>query len=342
MQQKVLSVSIAAYNVEETLEEALTSFVNEDVLDALDIMIVDDGSKDRTAEIAKKYAQTYPDTFRLIQKENGGWGSTVNTGIRNARGTYFKQLDGDDYFSKENIVEFVRFLQERTEDAVYTPYVAFDSATGGIIRVFGECSGDYRFFAVNRKTFLCECDGLTPAMHCMTFKTEILQKNEITLTEHCFYTDVEYMLKAINNCETIVFAKWPVYCYRLARDGQSMSQAGVRKHYKDHQKMLFVMLDYMKKYVDDPYKQNMFRNRLMGACYMQYIFYLALECTAAQKRELRKFDALLKKEYPSFYNVMPGRGIQFLRKTNFFGYKIIAARRMRKDRKLRQNIFEGC
>ena len=81
MKNKVLSVSIAAYNVAGTLREALDPFLESGVLDALDIMIVNDGSKDNTVEIATEYVAKYPGTFRLIDKENGGWGSTVNIGI---------------------------------------------------------------------------------------------------------------------------------------------------------------------------------------------------------------------------------------------------------------------
>ena len=98
---KVLSISIAAYNVAYTLKECLDPFLKSNVLGELDIMVVDDGSSDNTAEIAEEYHALYPDTFRLIKKENGGWGSTVNTGIKEAKGMYFKQLDGDDYYEPE-------------------------------------------------------------------------------------------------------------------------------------------------------------------------------------------------------------------------------------------------
>ena len=111
MENKILSVSIAAYNVEKTLDEVLIPFCNVKNKEILDVMIIDDGSKDRTREIASKYVKKYPDMFRLIEKENGGWGSTLNVGFREARGKYFKQLDGDDFFSPENLDDFLEYMK---------------------------------------------------------------------------------------------------------------------------------------------------------------------------------------------------------------------------------------
>ena len=96
---KLLTISIAAYNVESTLEDALSPFCECENKDKLEVLIIDDGSKDETAEIGKEYERQHPDIFRVISKKNGGWGSTLNVGIQEGKGRYFKQLDGDDYFS---------------------------------------------------------------------------------------------------------------------------------------------------------------------------------------------------------------------------------------------------
>ena len=77
---KLLTVSIAAYHVEDYLRETLDSFLIPEVTDQLEVLIVNDGSSDRTEEIARRYESKYPNTYRLINKENGGHGSTINTG----------------------------------------------------------------------------------------------------------------------------------------------------------------------------------------------------------------------------------------------------------------------
>ena len=84
--EKLLSVSIAAYNVEGYLKKALESLAVPEVLDRLEVIIVNDGSKDGTLSVAKEYVERYPNTFRLIDKENGGYGSTVNASLSVAQG----------------------------------------------------------------------------------------------------------------------------------------------------------------------------------------------------------------------------------------------------------------
>lgn len=342
MNAKILSVSIAAYNVAATLEEALFPFTQNDIKDSVDIMIIDDGSSDDTATIASRYEAEYPETFRLISKENGGWGSTLNTAITHAKGKYFKQLDGDDYFSHENLASYIAFLKSIESDLVYTPFVAFDDATKGIIKTLGTYCGDYSLFPLERAIPLNKCDNFIPAMHTLTVKTEILQKNHISITEHCFYTDVEFVLKTYNYCKDVTFYEKPIYYYRLARNGQSMSQSGVRRHYKDHQKMLYTMLNYYQHQVVDGHIRSIFEARLLGACNMQYIFYFALKCTPSQKKELIDYDTYIKENYPAIYQKLDGAQISFLRKTHFWGYRLVAWQKMRKDKRLRRNIFEGC
>lgn len=341
MQQKVLSVSVAAYNAAATLREALEPFTADGVRERVEVLVVNDGSKDNTPEIAQEYQDRFPGTFRLISKENGGWGSTLNTGIRAATGKYFKQLDADDYYSKENLPDFLDFLEKTDADMAYSPFVTFEDQSGGIYRIVGELLGDYRFFPTDRVIPLSECENFVPAMHTLTVRTSVLQNSDIFITEHCFYTDVEFVLKSYHLCKTVAFYKMPVYYYRLARDGQSMSLAGVRKHYRDHEKMLLTMLEYYTENVMDKATQQAFENRLESACIMQYVFFFALKCTASEKNELIEFDTILREKYPEFYEKTHGPRLDLLRKMNFFGYRLLARQKMRQDKRLRQNIFEG-
>lgn len=106
-------------------------------MDKIEVLIVNDGSTDRTEEIAEKYVRQSSGSIRLINKENGGWGSTLNTAIQAGHGKYFKQLDGDDFYSYENLDDFVLFLEQNDSDIVYSPFVTFDDKTGAVLRVVG-------------------------------------------------------------------------------------------------------------------------------------------------------------------------------------------------------------
>ena len=88
---KVLTISIAAYNVEEYLAETLDScIVHPNLQSYLEVLIVDDGSTDGTLEIAQEYEKEYPEVFHVISKENGGYGSTINAALKIATGKYQK------------------------------------------------------------------------------------------------------------------------------------------------------------------------------------------------------------------------------------------------------------
>lgn len=110
--EKLLTVVIPSYNVEQYLNQTLESFViDSQWLEKLEILIVDDGSKDHTADIGKEYEHRYPGIFHVISKENGGHGSTINRGIQEAKGKYFKVVDGDDWVDSSGFQNFIKMLE---------------------------------------------------------------------------------------------------------------------------------------------------------------------------------------------------------------------------------------
>ena len=337
MNQKILTVSIAAYNVSKYLDEALEPFTNSVYKDELEILIVDDGSKDDTAEIAKKYEERYPNTFKLVTKENGGWGSTLNKGIEIGTGKYFKQLDGDDYFSHENLDDFILYLKNTNADLIHSPFTTFSDKNGAILRTLSS-GWDIPW---RKDILISEIPLFCPAMHAVTVKLDILKKNHVTITEKCFYTDVEFVLKVMGFCKTFSYYELPIYYYRLARNGQSMSIEGVRKNWRDHLKMLSVMLDYEKKNITSERTKKIFKERLYWVCEWQYIFFFALSGTKEHKDALIAFDRELKENYPDYYNSIGNGAVKFLRKVGFLGYSIVGKIQTFRDKKRKINIFEG-
>lgn len=336
---KLLTVSVAAYNVEKTLREALDPFTAPSVLEAVEVLIIDDGSKDSTPAIAKEYEDRYPGSFRLITKENGGWGSTLNAAMDVAAGKYFKQLDGDDHYSEENMPRFLKFLSATDADLVCTPFGIFEDETGGLISVESRIR---EYVGINKTLQIRELGSFVPAMHAITVKTSVLRDAHIRLMEHCFYTDLEFVVKVFNHCETFSYMELPVYMYRIGRDGQSMSVTGIRKHYREHQEVLLKCLEYREKEITDPYKKEALSDRLMRACTMQYMFYYALECNGRQKKEFKEFDRLMQEKYPGMSRgAEDGNRLRLLRKYGFKGYWVLGHQNTRQDRRMKRHIFEG-
>ena len=320
---KILTVSIAAYNVENYLEEALNSFIDEDILNKVEVLIVDDGSTDKTSEISKKYSNKYPNTFKYLNKENGGWGSTLNIGMQNACGKYFKQLDGDDFFDKNTLHKFVNYLENIDSDLVITNFITFKDGDYKIIEESRlnenlEFNTEYNFQKISHYM-------INIAMHNLTVKTIILKDNfeEIKLTEKCFYTDVEYLLKVLNNIKTVTFLPISVYWYRVARAGQSVSLEGLRKHYNEHLIVLKNLLNYMDNNVYEKKTKEFFINRLTTMASAQYERYLCLKISKESKKELIEFDSWLRKRYPDLY-IDKWKKINLLRISNFIFYPAIS------------------
>lgn len=128
--EKILTVTIPSYNVEQYLRQTLDSFLAQEILEEIEVLIIDDGSKDHTAAIGKEYERKYPDTFRVISKKNGGHGSTINRGIQEASGRYFKVVDGDDWVNTEDFVKLVKALKSCTAEYVVTNYYEVNDRTG--------------------------------------------------------------------------------------------------------------------------------------------------------------------------------------------------------------------
>ena len=107
---KLLSIAIPSYNSQDYMEHCIESLLigGEDV----EILIIDDGSKDRTAEIADSYAEKYPTIVKAVHQQNGGHGEAVNAGIRNASGLYFKVVDSDDWVDEEAYRKILSVLKE--------------------------------------------------------------------------------------------------------------------------------------------------------------------------------------------------------------------------------------
>lgn len=314
---KLLTVSIAAYNVEKYLEKALTSLIcSTTAMEKLEVIIEDDGSTDGTLDIAKKYERLYPDVYRAIHKENGGYGSTINNSIELARGKYFKQLDGDDWFNKDNLEDYLKWLSTVDSDFVITPY--YNCFEDGKIEKVDNCeslgSKQEDISSMN------SCGNF--AMHELTIRTKLLKENKIRIAEKCFYTDNEYTFLPLMFAKTVVKYDKALYCYRLGRDGQSVSIEGVKKHYQD----AFAVANRLY----DAYEENKNRIKPISAivqkkiCYITdtvYTYCLVASQEQEMKRQLKKFDEMLKDEHKDIYQITNTiKKVKILRLSNFLMY----------------------
>lgn len=227
-QTKILTIGIPAYNMEKLLPRCLDSVVKARNIGKLDIIVVNDGSKDRTLEIAKEYEARYPQSVRVIDKPNGGWGTAINRTIQEAKGKYYKSLDSDDWFITENLDHLVEMLENIDVDMVLTDFneVKQDVGTEKIAMVGNDLA------EISVGEYLRSANYKTPPIHAVTFRTAALRKRENTV-EPKFYADIDYVMCTLKHIDTVKIIHQNIYQYFLGRAGQSVSNEGYNKHFTD-------------------------------------------------------------------------------------------------------------
>ena len=243
---KLLTIAIPCYNSQDYMAKCIESLLpgGEDV----EILVVNDGSKDRTAEIAEEYAAKYPTIVKAIHKENGGHGSAVNTGIENATGLYFKVVDSDDWVKEDAYQAILSKLRElaggeHTLDLLISNYVYEKE---------GECRKkvmQYRHILPKDKIFTWEECGHFPKgkyilMHSVIYRTKLLKECGIHLPEHTFYVDNIYVFEPLPYVRNMYYLDVNFYRYYIGRADQSVNEKVMIGRIDQQIKVNKLMVDY--------------------------------------------------------------------------------------------------
>lgn len=321
--EKLLTIVVPAYNVEKYIKNCLDSFIDLSVLRSLEILIVDDGSTDSTASLAHTYEKKYPYSFKVLSKENGGHGSTINYAIPRATGKYFKVVDGDDWLDKSLLPQFIQLLKNTHSDVISNDFNLVDDRTKKVTKRRKAVSNSYHY---NREWGFAEAvmDPLI-TIHSMTIRTDVLQKNDIRVDEHCFYEDQEYILYPIPYCTSITFSPLPLYQYRLGRSGQSVDIKMMIKRHDQHLKVLDALFEYNNVHGNlQTYKKQYLERGIAEAVDDEYQIFLAKGNDTRNVEHMKKFDEMLREEHPGVYRACSRKQIWLIRKTDFKAFPIVA------------------
>lgn len=326
MMDKILTISVAAYNVEDFLEKALDSCVaiDKDNLDKVEIIIVDDGSTDGTQRIGEWYEDKYKASIKYIRKENGGHGSTVNYSMQYAQGKYFMLLDGDDWVDTASFGELVMRLQKEESDVVSCLYNMVDNDTLKTTLI-----NHNSMFEVN-KQYQAE-EMLSQAkifLAGLIVKTSILQKHPFRLQQKCFYVDMEYVTFFVPYVKTVTFYDLIVYQCRTALVNQSTSKLGSVRHADDHiqvAKNLIAFYEVQK--TNQVATEKMKYIQKMCIKVIEDVFLLPFSFPISDK-EIRKkilnFNAYLKSKDKELYRKKFRKKVNIMRKLRYIGWQFLA------------------
>lgn len=322
--EKQLSIIIPTYNMEKWLPKCLDSLLIPEI-DAVEVLVVNDGSKDNSLEIALEYEKKFPNSIKVIDKANGNYGSCINAALPLVKGKYVKVLDADDSFDSDVLSQFVRMLADIDADAVLTEYCTVDKE-GNIIKKY-----DLKKFNLtyNKVYSFTEVeDNLASnhsAMHRITYKTILFKTFVYRQTEGISYTDTEWAIVPMSFARSICLIDIKLYRYTLGRENQTMDAAFNGKRAKILLDIInHIIKDYLS-YAGLPNKLFL-RKQIARLHHFPFHYYSgikdngeAMSILKVQDNHIKEIDPLIYKEIGNldYEPYMDYKFIKRIRKNNY-------------------------
>lgn len=262
---KILTVAIPCYNSQDYMRHAVESVLagGEDV----EVLIIDDGSTDDTAKIADEMEAEHPGIVRAIHQENGGHGEAVNTGLRNAKGLYYKVLDSDDWLDRESLIKVLeklrKFIREGQLVDMFLANYVYEKPSlrkhkairyEGVFpeeKVFGW--GDIKKFKISQNII----------MHSVIYRTQMLYDCELELPKHTFYVDNIFVYKPLPFVKTMYYMNVDLYRYFIGRDDQSVNETVMISRIDQQIKVNKILID--------AYDLNKIKNKKLRDYMVKYL-----------------------------------------------------------------------
>ena len=305
---KLLTVTVPCYNSQDYMEKCVDSLLAGG--DKVEIIIIDDGSKDNTGAIADAYAEKYPDIVKVVHQENGGHGEGINQGLAHATGTYFKVVDSDDTLS----ADFPAFLQRLEEceekggvDLFVTNYfyVHSDGVDDRSI-CYASVLPENRIFGwKDTKPFRLH-QMLT--IHSCTFRTELMRTWTEPLPKHVFYEDNLMVCKTLPQVKRMYYFNTDLYRYWIGRPDQSVQKNVMSKRYH-HQ--IFVTEQCFASFRLDEIQEPRLRRYLKHELFMMF----GISILYARLNRSKETDEALEQMWKNCARIDPKWGKHFRSRT---------------------------
>ena len=303
---KLLTIAIPCYNSESYMEKCIESLLPGG--SRVEILLVDDGSKDRTAEIADSYAARYPGIVRAIHQENKGHGGAVNTGIANADGFYFKVVDSDDWVDRDAYLTILDTLETLARegqgvDMMISNFV-YDKVGASHQKVM-----NYRHMLPTGQIFHWEdarhlWKGHYILMHSVIYRTRMLRNCGLKLPEHTFYVDNQFVYQPIPWVKNMYYLDVDFYHYFIGRDDQSVNEKNMIARIDQQLAVNYLMIrDYDLYRVPGRNRRHYMYNYLEIMMTISSIFLIRTDSPEADEKK-KALWAYLKKQNPRLYRRM--------------------------------------
>lgn len=318
---KLLTVVIPSYNAEKWIKNCLDSLLI-GLDEKIEVIVVNDGSNDLTSKYAHEYEQKYS-FIKVIDKENGGHGSGINSGLKEANGLYFKVLDSDDKLDKEGLYNLINYIEKHIKDNNFPDVYLAD-----YISVY-EPTNEQNVISI-KKYFKKINEVITPNdikkfnltsfffIHEFIVRTDLLKETNLNLIEKTFYEDNQFVYHVLINAKTYCYLDKPIYLYSVGRAAQSVSLQSMMKNYSHQLRVLsstYNMISYSDMKKLDKGHKRVIEEMFFTISYLSY-FYVYIGKGKQRRKEFKDIWCKFKKENRGLYNKINFR-------TDYFFFRLV-------------------
>lgn len=321
---KLITFAIPSYNSQDYMRHCIDTLLTGG--DDVEIIIVNDGSKDDTAKIADEYQQKYPTICKAIHKENGGHGSGVNAGLHAASGLYYKVVDSDDWVNEEALAKLISTIKTHlAENNTPDLYI-----TNFVYERLEDHSQRVREYTKQMKEGFVSWDSIKPfhysevlLMHSLTYKTETLRENYLELPKHTFYVDNIFAYHPLPRMKKVYYLNVDLYRYFIGRADQSVNINNFKKRYDQQIRVMKMMFDSYKcdeiKKMSKGLKKYLFHD--LNALMITTLVFICVENKKEHREALNEMWKYMKKNDKKLYRKLRWRGYSFFPMLMPFGMR---------------------
>ena len=289
--------------MEKYLRRCLDSLIiDEEGMKQLEVLVINDGSKDSSSQIAHEYQDKYPDTYRVIDKENGNYGSCINRGLKEATGKYVKVLDADDWFENATFNLFLKYIRKVDVDLILSSCIIVDefgNKNGKFGVPFGWALKTYSIDTINNEK------KASIQMHCVTYKTDIIKDINYVQLEGISYTDQLWVTYPMSVVKTYSVFDCNLYMYLVGRNGQTMETAVQNKKFNDEIKVTDQIISWIKESPKNNINYEFIQQKMISR--IEYLYNNHCNLGLYDEKEFRAFANHLKYEIPEIMEITESR-----------------------------------
>lgn len=303
--EKLISFAVPCFNSQNYMRHCVDSLLAGG--EAVEVIIINDGSSDDTLKIANAYAEQFPDTVKVIDKENGGHGSGVNAGLKVAVGLYYKVVDSDDWLDADALKTLLEKIKQHLKEGnlpdMYVTNFVYDQTLRGLKHVSAyrnKMPADKIIGWEKIKKFRYSHMML---MHALLYRRKKLLESDTVLPEHTFYVDNIYAYKPLPFMKTLCYLDLDLYHYFIGRDDQSVNRKNFVKRYMQQIRVMLCLTDAYKwkdiKKFPKGLKKYMWHS--LEAIMMTTLLFVSYEYAPERKAALREMWRHIKENDRPMY-----------------------------------------